>query len=166
MFSKPLEVAGVALITWGFSRAVSFSAGLMFAGAAIVFFGSVTDDSSVGMAIRRRTAGIRHAWRRQVARENGVDVPGRVPTISVVPCGCGGDENCPVCDGLGWIPDPSVRVNRKSPHPQLKVDPQAEELATRLARARQERAKLHDRTPALSRTDYNGSGEDDFERLA
>ena len=47
-----------------------------------------------------------------------------------------------------------------SPQPAIKVDPQAEEWAARAARARTERAKVRDRTPALSK--QNG---DDLEFL-
>lgn len=167
MLSKPFELIGLGIFTYGFSKTVSFPAGLMFAGAAIVLIGSVTDDKAVGMALRRGTSWIRYAWWRQLARENGEDTPPlfRRRTQPVIPCDCGGQEDCPVCDGLGYVPDPDARVGTKSPHPPIRVNPQTEALAQRLGRAREERARLHDRTPALSRQDY-GNGDGDLERLA
>ncbi len=59
----------------------------------------------------------------------------------------------------GALPTPAA--NGHSPHPPIKVDPQTEEFWARQAKARQERAKVRDRTPALSKQDY----DDDFERL-
>lgn len=165
MFSKLLEISGLGLIALGLAQAISTPAGLIFGGAAIVLIGSATDDQAVGMALRRRTAWIRYAWYREIARENGVAVPPlRERKVALIPCDCGADEFCPVCGGSGFVPDPNVRMSKRSPHPPIRVDPQTQEHWARAARAREERAKLHDRTPALSRPDYNGS--DDIERLA
>ena len=50
----------------------------------------------------------------------------------------------------------------RSPQPPIKIDPQAQESADRMARARQERSKVRDRTAALSKQEY----DDELERLA
>lgn len=140
MLSKPLELLGLGLMSWALAWGFSTPVGLFFGGAAIVFIGSVTDDKSVGMALRRGTAWMRYAYWRQLARENGVPLPSFRSQGGFVPCGCGGDENCPICDGMGVVPDPTLQVNKKSPHPPLVVDRDAEEFSGSLARAHQERA--------------------------
>ena len=123
MFSKFLEISGIALISIAIGNWARWEAGVLFAGIAIVFVGGVTDDAAVGVVLRRGTAWIRYGWWRQIAKENGVD-----PT---------------------------------SPQPKLTINPEAQAHSERLARARQERAKLHDRGPALARHEY----EEELERL-
>lgn len=155
MFSKLLELSGIAAITVAISSWSRWEAGLLFAGVAIFLIGGVTDDRAVGMALRRATGWIRYAWWRQIARENGVPVPDFSATSGWVACDCGGDEECPVCDGTGVVPDPTLEVNQNSPHPKLRVDPEAQARSERLARAAGERKKLHDRGPALARHEYD-----------
>jgi hypothetical protein len=142
MFSKLLELTGLSLIAWGLAWAISVPAGLIFGGTAIVFIGSVTDDASVGMALRRGTSWIRYAWWRQIAKESGLSVPDLNAPMAYVACGCGGDEECPVCDGVGYVPDPAFRVNPKSPHPPLHVDADAREFYSRAAQSHQARERL------------------------
>lgn len=142
MFSKLTDLVGVGLISWGLSWWVATPAGLIFGGCAIVLIGSVTDDKAVGMALRRGTAWFRYAWWRQIARENGTPIPNlRRSLIGYVPCSCGGSEDCPLCDGTGIVPDPTLQVSQQSPHPPLRVDPDAEEFSARLAQNHQERAR-------------------------
>ena len=153
MFSKLLEITGLGMVAWGIAIYLQPAAGIVFAGTAIVFIGSVTDDKSVGMALRRGTGWIRYAWHRQLAKESGIPVPRLrwgVPK-GWIHCGCGKDEDCPVCGGTGFIPDPEFRDSPTSPHPKVHVDPQTQLMADQLARQRKERAKIHDRTQALSR---------------
>lgn len=145
MFSILFEVFGFTVISFGLGWAISVPAGLIFGGAAMVFIGSATDDEAVGMALRRGTAWIRYAWWSQLARENGIPIPRLGSHGSLIACTCGGrDEGCPLCDGTGLVPDPTIRVNSKSPHPPLRIDPQAEEFSSRLARVRIERAKARE----------------------
>ena len=158
MFSKLAELTGIALITVAISSWARWEAGLLFAGVAIVLIGSVTDDRAVGMALKRGTGWMRYAWWSQLAKENGLPIPD-LSVTGWVACACGGDEDCPVCGGTGVVPDPTLQVNGSSPHPKIRVDPEAQARSERLARAREERAKGHDLTPALSRHDY------DLERL-
>ena len=47
-----------------------------------------------------------------------------------------------------------------SVHPPIRVDPEMEKLAARLAEARLRRSARGDRTPALSRADYNGDEDE------
>lgn len=163
MFSKLLELTGLGLIAVGLAWAISKPAGLIFAGAAIVLLGSVTDDAAVGSALRRGVAWTRYLWWRQISQESGIPVPSLRSSKAMVPCDCGGNEDCAICGGSGLVPDPTLQVNKTSPHPPLKVDPQAEEFWSRMAVARRERAKVRDRTPALSRQDHQQNG--DLERL-
>jgi hypothetical protein len=140
MFSRTLEVLGFGVVAWGLAWAISTPAGLIFGGAAMVLIGSVTDDASVGLALRRGTAWFRYAWRRQLARESGLFLPARRKTPEHVPCTCGGNEECPICDGTGLVPNPTLRVNPKSPHPPLRVDADAEEFYASIVRSREARA--------------------------
>jgi hypothetical protein len=161
MFSKLLELTGLGLIAWGLAWAIAIPAGLIFGGAAIVLVGSVTDDQSVGMALRRGAAWVRYGWWKALARENGVPIPSFKD--AVVRCECGGDPDCPVCGGSGAIPDPTLQVGKGSPHPPIHVDPQTEAFWATKAKARTERSKVGDRTRALSRPDYQY--DDDLERI-
>ncbi len=135
MFSKTIELTGLGLIAWGLAWAIAVPAGLIFGGVAIVLIGSVTDDASVGKVLRDGTARVRYSWRRQLARENGIALPRYQSNSGLVPCGCGGQEDCPLCDGTGVVPDPTLRVNKRSPHPPLRVDPDAEDFWSSRARA-------------------------------
>ena len=124
MFSKLLELTGIGLIAVAIAYWARWEAGILFAGVALVFIGSVTDDAAITASLKRGTAWIRYGWWKQIAKENDVPLP-------------------------------------TSPQPPIRVNPQTEEWATNAARQRQERAKLHDRTPALVKQDY----DEDFERL-
>jgi hypothetical protein len=152
VFSKALELTGLGLFAVGLSVLLGYAAGLMFGGVALVFLGSTTDDAAVGAAIRRGASLAAYAYRRQIAREGGTEPPARPGTsVGFVPCACGGDEECPVCEGYGYVPDPAFVENPRSPHPKLRIDPDTQEFWDRLADSRRERSKLRDRTPALSR---------------
>lgn len=144
MYSKTLELSGLGLIAWGLAWLLSVPAGIIFAGVAIFCVGGVTDDAAVGMTFRRSVGWARYAWHRQLLREDGYELPSfrseRSPG-GLVACDCGGDPDCPLCVGLGYVPDPAYRENPRSPHPPLRVDPDAEKMSATLARVRQERAK-------------------------
>lgn len=63
----------------------------------------------------------------------------------------------------GWwrqIAKENGNLSPDSPHPPIHIDPEAQARAERMAKARQERSRLHDRTQALSRIEY-----DELERL-
>ena len=168
MFSKPVELAGVGVIAWGLAALLGYAAALLFVGVALVFIGAMTDDDAVGLVFRRGWGWVRYGWYRQVLRENGVAVPAltsRNTPVGWVVCECGGgNPDCPLCFGSGYVPDPEYQANPRSPHPPIKVDPEAQAHWSRMAKARIERSKLRDRTRALSR--YEPSPDDDIERLA
>src|SRR5690348_8634121 len=128
MFSKTLELLGLGLVAWGLALWFGAPAGIAFAGVSLLFVGGATDDAAVGMTFRRGFGWVRYAWYRQLATENGIQLPSlRQPRLPQgwVPCDCGKDEDCPVCGGMGFIPDPKFRENSRSPHPELKINPQA-----------------------------------------
>lgn len=166
MFSKAWELTGAALIGIAIAYWFAWEAGLLFGGLFLLVTGGTLNDAALTARAQRGVAWIRYAWWRQMARENGVEVPAlrlRRPK-GWVACDCGGDEGCPVCGGTGSIPDPTLQINRNAPHPPSPTKDNVPGWAKNQARARGERAQVHDRTPALSRQPLNGS--DDFERLA
>lgn len=158
MFSKALELTGLGLIAWGLAMYLTLPAGVIFAGASLVFVGSTTDDAGAAASARRGLAWARYYWHRQVLRENGIEVPHlqAVRQVPMVVCGCDGDPDCALCGGSGYVPDPDYREDKTSPHPPLRIDPQVAEDARRMARSRQARSELNDRTGALSRQEVLG----------
>lgn len=154
MFSKLSELTGLGLVAWGVALLLGSAAGIIFAGVSLVFVGMMTDDDAVGLTFRRGWGWIRYYWYRQVLREDGQPIPALRHTVAegLLPCDCGGEEDCPVCQGMGYVPDPAYQEGR-SPHPKLKIDPEVQERAVVMARQRRERSKLKDRTGALTQHD-------------
>jgi len=168
MFSKAFELTGLAAIAVAIAFWATWEAGLLFGGLSLIFVGSTIDDTAVGAYFHGSFGRIRYSWSRQLARENGASIDNWMltewlrakKTTQLIPCVCGGkDENCPLCDGDGLVPNPEYREQTDSPHPTIKVDLVAQQDAFRAALAKTERAKLHNRTPA--RPPVN-----DLERLA
>ena len=144
MYSNFLESIGLGLISWGIALVAGTAAGLMAAGISIIFIGATLDDSSVNLALRRGSGWIRYSWHRQMLREQGIRPPKIRATglpVGWVPCQCGGDEECPVCDGTGVVPDPKQRTNPKSPHPPIQVEPDAAAYWANVAKAKSGRSR-------------------------
>ena len=140
MFSKTTELAGFSVIAIAISYWYRWEAGLLFIGLALLFIGSNMDDKALGQKFRRGFAWARYFWHRQLLRESGFKFPSlRAPNTpkGLVPCTCGADPGCPLCDGVGYVPDPELRPNPKSPHPPIKVDPEAEAFWSNIARIRE-----------------------------
>lgn len=137
MFSKTLELVGLTLISVAIACWSRWEAGVLFGGLALLLIGSATDDAAVGATLRRSAAWVSYAWHRQLLRESGVPVPNlKAPRLpdEWVPCECGGNPDCPLCAGMGYVPDPQYRENPRSPHPAIKVDPEAQAFAETLAK--------------------------------
>lgn len=135
MFSKATEIAGFVAISIAIGNWARWEAGLLFGGLALLFIGSTIDDTVLLSKVQRAWGWVRYAWYKQLAKERGIEI------------------------------EPIEIALRRSPHPRIKVDPEAEERAHRMARAREERGKRHNLTPALSRHEY-AEDEDGLDRLA
>ena len=142
MYSKTCELLGLSAIAVAIAFWATWEAGLLFVGFSLLFVGSTLNDSAISGSLRRGRGWIGYAWHRQLLRENGIRPP-KIRATGLpggwVPCGCGGQEDCPLCDGTGAVPDPEVRVNARSPHPPIKVNPEAETFWENVAQVRQNR---------------------------
>jgi hypothetical protein len=69
MYSKSLELAGLALIAWGVGLLLGTAAGMICGGLSLLFIGGVTDDAAVGAIIRRAGHHVVFVVRRQQLKE-------------------------------------------------------------------------------------------------
>jgi hypothetical protein len=65
-----LELVGLGLVSWGVGLLLGAAAGIICAGLAILFVGSVTDDALVKIRAKRSVARVRYGWWKQVVKEN------------------------------------------------------------------------------------------------
>ena len=69
MYSKTTELLGIVAIAIAIASWARWEAGLLFFGISLLFIGATTDDAAVSFVLRNARNAIRHAWQRQMLKE-------------------------------------------------------------------------------------------------